>query len=170
MSTLIIPAEALVEYDDYDEETLTDYVKVSEVLTRALGTDWSGTTQRVTVLDALAEQLGRLPGRLRNASYRVLWALFLAIEENVAREGAGDTYTDAESSRGRRIAENAVNDLGIDLIVAAMSQLAWGNTPPDAAKRVADVPAAVRSTLVKRLAPQITRLLERWRKKRAWVR
>jgi hypothetical protein len=151
-NSLITPAEELTDYADYDDYILVGWVLVAEVLSRALGTHRSGQSARITVLDALMERLGHGAGRLKNAAYDVL----RSFEDNVGTEGKGGAYSVVETFRVRRVAEAAVRELSSGLIVAAMPWMGWGNIRPDAAKRVTDISAAVRSILVSRLAPLLT--------------
>ena len=153
-----------------DDWWFEERILLSERLGRALQVGGiGGRVQVVMALDALAEQLNLNTDRLRDASYHVLHSLLAAIEKSIEAEGRGSWSSDAETHRHERIADSAVTDVDLATAVDAMSEFGWGSQQIRGDPAVVNLETAVRDLLAKKLAQPIYKMMDNWRKKRAWT-
>ena len=151
-----------------DDVWLTERVLLSEVLERALVTSgWGGRPQRGDILDELADHLGIDPVNLRDAGYYLLWDLLESLRINVSDEGSGSWVDDMEAQRHTRIAGEVVKDACVDDLLLAAQQFGWRRLRVTESE-FQSIASEVRKAFSAKLAQQIYKLLERWRKKNVW--
>ena len=153
------------EYDD-PEQWLQGYVKVSEVLARALDlVGAGGQTQLVEVLDRLARELGLPVDRLGHDGYAVIYALLGPLQ--AAMEEGPDLLDKA--ARHREVALAAIKDRSLDSIVNAIHQFNWHQQRLDLSRpRVGDATDAIQQLLVQKISQRIIEAFRKWRKGNVW--
>ncbi len=146
-----------------------DYHALTDVMARGLELQsWGLAARKTDIADELAEQLGINPEQVMESGYDVLWAVYGALERVVGQDRDSTIYNDVLANAPSRIAELAVGDLDINVVIDAAQEFGFGSHETKSGWSWNGIKSDIRAAMAAELSGCIYRLLRKWHKKDVW--